>query len=228
VELVALVHGAGGGPSLFRDVLAGLGATVTEVRLDRGDKPVRPPEAYAAVMSFGGTMHPHEQDVHPWLVGEVAYLEDALAAAVPTLGVCLGAQLLALAAGGEVAPAAEKEIGWVPVELTDAAADDPLFATLPRRFRSFQWHEYAAGVPPGAVELARSDVCPQAFRLGNTWGVQFHPEVTLEQLVRWIRAYEHPPVPAEAYIAAAQRHIGEWNEIGRTLCERFFAALSTP
>jgi hypothetical protein len=52
--------------------------------------------------------------------------------------------------------------------------------------------------------------------------------VTLEQLVRWIRAYDDPPVPAEAYIAAAQRHIGEWNEIGRTLCERFFAALSAP
>jgi GMP synthase-like glutamine amidotransferase len=228
MELVALVHGDGGGPSLFRDILAGFGATVTEVRLDRGEKPARPPEAYAAVMSFGGTMHPHEEDEHPWLGAEIAYLEDALTAGVPTLGVCLGAQLLARAAGGEVAPAAEKEIGWISVELTDAAADDPVFSALPGRFRSFQWHEYAAGLPPGAVELARSDVCQQAFRLDEAWGVQFHPEVTLDQLVRWIRAYEDPPVPAEPYIAAAQRHIGEWNGIGRTLCERFFAVLSAP
>jgi GMP synthase (glutamine-hydrolysing) len=229
MEIVALVHGDGGGPSLFRDVLAGLGATVTEVRLHRGEKPERAPQAYDAVMSFGGTMHPHEHEAHPWLGAEIAYLENALAAGVPTLAVCLGAQLLARAAGGEVVLAAEKEIGWAPVELTDAAAGDPLFSALPRRFCSFQWHEYAAGVPPGAVELASNEICPQAFRLGKAaWGLQFHPEVRLEQLVRWIRAYEEPPVPPEPYIAAAQKHIGEWNGIGRTLCERFFMAASTP
>jgi GMP synthase (glutamine-hydrolysing) len=229
MEIVALVHGDGGGPSLFRGVLEGLGATVTDVLLHRGEKPKRGPQAYDAVMSFGGTMHPHEHEAHPWLGAEIAYLEDALAAGVPTLGVCLGAQLLARAAGGEVVPLAEKEIGWVPVELTHAAAGDLLFSALPRRFRSFQWHEYAAGVPPGAVELARNEICPQAFRLGDAaWGVQFHPEVRLEQLVRWIRAYEEPPVPPEPYIAAARNHIGEWNDIGRTLCERFFMAASTP
>jgi GMP synthase-like glutamine amidotransferase len=79
------------------------------------------------------------------------------------------------------------------------------------------------------VELARNEVCPQAFRLGQgAWGVQFHPEVTLEQLVRWIRAYDDPPVPPESYIAAARRHIREWNDIGRSLCERFFTAASPP
>ena len=228
MEIVALVHGDGGGPSLFRDVLESLGATVTDVRLHHGDKPKRGPQAYGAVMSFGGTMHPHEREAHPWLDAEIAYLEDSLEAGVPTLGVCLGAQLLARAAGGEVVRLAEKEIGWVPVELTDAARSDLLFAALPQRFRSFQWHEYAAGVPPGAVELARNEIGPQAFRLGDAaWGVQFHPEVRLEQLVRWIRAYEKPPVAPEPYIAAAQNHIGEWNDIGRTLCERFFMAAST-
>src|SRR5213083_1124245 len=136
MEIVALVHGDGGGPSLFRGVLEGLGATVTDVRLHRGEKPKRGPQAYDAVMSFGGTMHPYEHDAHPWLGAEIAYLEDALAAGVPTLGVCLGAQLLARAAGGEVVLSAEKEIGWVPVELTDAAAGDLLFSALPGRFRS--------------------------------------------------------------------------------------------
>lgn len=229
MEIVALVHGDGGGPSLFRGVLERLGASVTDVRLHRGETPERAPRDYDAVMSFGGTMHPHEHEAHPWLGAEIAYLEEALAADVPTLGVCLGAQLLARAAGGEVVRAAQKEIGWIAVDLTEAAAEDPLFSELPRRFRSFQWHEYAAGVPPGAVELARNEVCPQAFRLGHgAWGVQFHPEVTLEQLVRWIRAYEDPPVPPERYIAAAQRHIREWNDIGRSLCERFFTAASPP
>lgn len=226
MEIVALVHGDGGGPSLFRGILTRHGVALTDVRLHRGERPERPPQEYDAVMSFGGTMHPHEHEAHPWLGVEIAYLEDALAEHVPTLGVCLGAQLLARGAGAEVLPAAEKEIGWVPVELTAAAADDPLFSALPSRFDSFQWHEYAAGVPPGAVELARNEVCPQAFRLGNAWGVQFHPEVSLDQLIRWIRAYEDPPVAPEPYIAAAREHIVEWNEIGRVLCEQFFAAAS--
>lgn len=226
MEIVALVHGDGGGPSLFRGILTRLGVAVTDVRLHRDERPERPPQGYGAVMSFGGTMHPHEHEAHPWLGVEIAYLEEALAKGVPTLGVCLGAQLLARAAGGDVLPMPEREIGWAPVELTDAAANDPLFSSLPERFRSFQWHEYAAGVPPGAVELARNEMCPQAFRLGTAWGVQFHPEVSLEQLIRWIRAYDDPPVAPEPYIAAAREHIAEWNEIGRVLCERFFATAS--
>jgi GMP synthase (glutamine-hydrolysing) len=226
MKIVALVQGDDGGPSLFRGILTRLGATVTDVRLHRGEEPEAQPHHYDAVMSFGGTMHPHDDEAHRWLGVEIAYLGEALAEHVPTLAVCLGAQLLARAAGGEVVPTIEKELGWVPVELTAAAADDPLFSPLPSRFRSFQWHEYAAGVPPGAVELARSEVCPQAFRLGNAWGVQFHPEVSLDQLIRWIRAYEDPPVAPEPYVAAAREHIVEWNEIGRVLCGQFFAAAS--
>jgi GMP synthase (glutamine-hydrolysing) len=226
MEIVALVHGDGAGPSLFRGILTRRGAVVTDVRLHRGEQPDKRPQGYDAVMSFGGTMHPHEHEKHPWLGAEIAYLEEALSERVPTLGVCLGAQLLARAAGGEVLPLAERELGWASVELTDAAADDPLFSPLPQRFRSFLWHEYAAGIPPGAVELARTDVCPQAFRLGSAWGVQFHPEVSLDQLIRWIRAYEDPPVAPGPYIEAAREHIAEWNEIGRLLCEQFFAAAS--
>jgi GMP synthase (glutamine-hydrolysing) len=227
MELLALVHEDGGGPSLFRPAFEDLGARVTEVRLFAGERPERPPDRYGGVMTFGGTMHTHEHDAHPWLSDEIAYLQEALAAGAPMLGVCLGAQLLSRAAGGKVEPVPEPEIGWFPIELTDAARDDPVFSAFPRRFRSFQWHAYAAGVPPGAVELARSEVCPQAFRVGEAaWGVQFHPEVGLEQLIQWISAYEHPPVPPDGFIAAAKKHIVEWNEFGRTLCERFYAAAS--
>jgi GMP synthase (glutamine-hydrolysing) len=227
MEIVALVHGDGGGPSRFRGILEGLGARVTDVRLHREEWPEQPPEYYDAVMSFGGTMHPHEHEAHPWLAAEIAYLEEALSANVPTLGVCLGAQLLALAHGGKVEPAPEPEIGWFAIELTEAASDDPVFSALPHCFDTFQWHTYSAGVPPGAVELARNRVCPQAFRTGDAaWGVQFHPEVGFEQLVRWINAYEDPPVPPDRFIAAAREHIAEWNDIGRTICEQFFSIAS--
>lgn len=226
MDVLALVHGDGGGPSLFGEVMEGRGDSVVEVNLHRGERPQRPPSEYEAVLVLGGTAHPYEEEAHRWLGPEVEYLERVLDEGVPALGVCLGAELFARAAGGRVERMPEPEIGWFPVELTDAAGDDPVFSALPGRFPSLQWHEYAAGVPPGAVELARNDVCPQAYRLGKAvWGVQFHPEVRFEQLVRWIRSYgAQAPVPPEPFIADAERHIAAWNDIGRTLCSRFLDA----
>jgi GMP synthase (glutamine-hydrolysing) len=230
VEVLALVHGDGGGPSLFREVMAGRGDSVVEVRLHRGEQPGKPPSEYDALLVLGGTAHPYEEDTHAWLGPEVEYLEGALDQRVPTFGVCLGAELLARAAGGRVERAPEPEIGWFPVELTAAAEDDPLFSALPKHFPSFQWHEYSAGVPPGAVELARSGQGPQAYRLGHVvWGVQFHPEVRFEQLVGWIRSYgTRAPVPPERFVAEAKCHIEAWNEVGRKLFARFLDTAGEP
>lgn len=223
MKILALVNGDGGGPSLFGEVMESRGDSVVEVQVHKQERPERPPSDYDAVLVLGGTAHPYEDEAHPWLVPEVEYLERILDVGVPALGVCLGAELFARAAGGRVERAREPEIGWFPVELTAAAANDLVFSALPSRFDSFQWHEYAAGVPPGGIELARNEIGPQAYRLGNAvWGVQFHPEVRLDQLVGWIRSYgAEAPVPPEPFVAAAERHIGTWNELGRQLCTRF-------
>ena len=110
------------------------------------------------------------------------------------LGVCLGAELLAEAGGGEVRRAPAPEIGWHTVELTDDAATDPVLGGLPLSFEAFQWHSYEFALPPGATELARSDVCSQAFRLGDSsWGIQFHAEVALADAERWITDYRNDP-----------------------------------
>jgi GMP synthase-like glutamine amidotransferase len=230
VDVLALVHGTDGGLSLFEEVAEGLGARIVEVRLDRGDRPERAPGGYGAVFAMGGTAHPHEEEEHPWIAFETEYLKQALDDGVPTLGVCLGAELMTHAAGGRVEPSPEPEIGWFPVELVAAAKDDPVFSALPNRFAAFQWHEYSAGLPPGGVELARNGAGAQAFRLGDAaWGVQFHPEVRYDQLVRWIRVYgDDPPTPPETYIEGAERHIAAWNEIGRTICTRFLAVVAEP
>ena len=87
------------------------------------------------MLVFGGAMHADQDEHHPWLREEDDFLRHLLGLRVPTLGVCLGAQLLAKASDADVRPADEPEIGWYDVELTDAAADDPIFAELPRAVR---------------------------------------------------------------------------------------------
>jgi GMP synthase-like glutamine amidotransferase len=90
---------------------------------------------------------------------------------------------------------------------------------LPARFQAFQWHYYEHGVPAGAVELARNEVCTQAFRLGDSaWGVQFHPEVTLAQIEAWME--EDEPV-APWLLDETRERIEEWNELGTGLCDAF-------
>ena len=174
-------------------------------------------------MVFGGAMHPDQDEEHPWLPSEGLFLREALEARTPLLGVCLGAQLIARAAGAWVGPASESEIGWYEVELTSAGRSDPVFGALPPRFEALQWHHYTYGLPDDAVELARSRACTQAYRLGvEAWAIQFHAEVTLAMVESWLHldGYEVPGGP-EAMAAATRERIGGWNELGRALCGRF-------
>jgi GMP synthase-like glutamine amidotransferase len=90
---------------------------------------------------------------------------------------------------------------------------------------AFEWHYYAHGVPAGAVELARNRVCTQAFRLGdNAWGVQFHPEVTLQQVQSWVDEEKGLPNDADKLLAETRARIEAWNTLGRELCAAFVDA----
>ena len=185
------------------------------------------PDRYGAILVFGGTMHTHEDDLHPWLRSEKEYVRVALERAVPVFGVCLGAQLLADAAGAEVKKLIVPEIGWYDVELTEESASDAVFGALPRRFPTFQWHNYTFDLPDGAVALARNETCLQAFRLDGSWGVQFHPEVEAHVLDTWIANYDTNEDARRlgretaSGREEARARIGGWNEIGRTLASRF-------
>jgi GMP synthase (glutamine-hydrolysing) len=185
----------------------------------------RPLDAYGSVLVFGGAMHADQVGHHPWLREENLFLQRLLDLQTPVLGICLGAQLLAKAASASVHPSEEFEIGWHPVELTAAAADDPLLGRLPERFDAFQWHYYTHDLPAGAVELARSRICTQAFRLGGSaWGVQFHPEVTLAQVQSWVDEKEEVPIDEETLMAETRERIAAWNDLGRGLCGAFMDA----
>jgi GMP synthase (glutamine-hydrolysing) len=222
MDVLAVIHGEKVRAGIFGDVVEARGHRLEEWSLAWDTQLPRPLDAYNAVLVLGGAMHADQDQHHPWLREENFFLERLLDLGTPVLGICLGAQLLAKAAHAPVHPASEFEIGWHPVELTEDAADDPLLGRLPESFAAFQWHYYTHGVPAGAVELARSRVCTQAFRLGdNAWGVQFHPEVTVAQVQSWVDEKESVPVNGDTLMAETRKRIGEWNELGSQLCDAF-------
>jgi GMP synthase (glutamine-hydrolysing) len=151
-----------------------------------------PPEIreddWSALVVMGGPMNVDETDRYPFLAAEVRWLRGAVAADRPVLGVCLGSQLLAKALGARVYPNPVKEIGWYEIELTPAAAADPLFCDCAPAEMVFQWHGDTFDLPAGAVPLARSRDCAnQAFRYGRTaYGLQFHLETTPDLIDRWL------------------------------------------
>lgn len=223
MHVLGVIHGARARAGLFGEVTAARGHELEEWSLAWGTPPPRPLDEYGAVFVFGGAMHADQDDRHPWLREETMFLQRLLATDTPVLGVCLGAQLLARAAGAPVAPAREPEIGWYRAEQLPAAEDDALLSHMPRAFTAFQWHYYTYGVPADAVELARSEVCTQAFRLGrHAWGVQFHPEVLQRQILGWVEQERgQAPVDLDAVARETVERIADWNELGTALCSAF-------
>ncbi len=120
----------------------------------------------------------NDEQRYPWLVAEKQFIREVMAAGIPTLGICLGAQLIASALGARVYPGRAKEIGWFPVQGT--APPEPEVFAFPAQMEVFHWHGETFELPPGAVRLARSPVCDnQAFQIDrHIIGLQFHLETT--------------------------------------------------
>lgn len=229
MHLLTVIHQDDAGPGVFG---AGADTRITTWRPDR--EPVPALGDVDAALVLGAAINVHQADAHPWLEDEMAAIARLLDAGVPVLGVCLGAQLLAQAAGGSVRRVDQPEIGWYDVQLAPAAADDPVMGALPERFTSFQWHSYEAVPPPGAEVLARSDRSLQAFRLGGApaWAIQFHAEVSTADAAAWIAQYRADPdavavgIDPRALQAQTDERIEDWHDIGRALFGRFMAAVS--
>ena len=218
MKVLALTHGDDVGPGVFEDAIRAAGHELVERNVAREGVADEPADA---VIVLGGAMHPDQDERHPWLRPELHFLQERLRDGTPLLGVCLGSQLIARAAGARVFRSEEPEVGWLQVEVTDAAKSDRVAASLPESFDAFQWHSYTHELPAGAVELARSRVCIQAWRLGNAWGVQFHPEVRADQVESWL-SQEPDDVPdADGFLAATRERIEDWNALGRGLCAAF-------
>ncbi|MBI2902076.1 MAG: type 1 glutamine amidotransferase [Candidatus Methylomirabilis oxyfera] len=189
-------------PGVFLDVLRERKRPVETVKLYEGEQPPDDLSRFSGLLVMGGPMSVNDEADYPWLKAEDRILKEALALDVPTLGICLGSQLIAKAAGGVVRRGPLKEIGWYPVRLTAAARHGRLFRESPETIEVFQWHGEYFDTPPGAVNLASSDLYPcQAFSIGqNVHGLLFHLEVTARMVNQWVETFKEELDGVKEYI----------------------------
>jgi GMP synthase (glutamine-hydrolysing) len=231
VKVLAIVHQRDAGPGVFAEAIRDAGGELDEWTLAERPQPPADPFGYDAVFVLGGAMNVDEGERHGWIAEEQALLVQLLKREVPLLGLCLGGQLLAAAAGAQPRRASRPEIGWNQVEVTAEGEDDPLLGPLAPHFEAFQWHSYEFPLPPGGVPLARSEVCLQAWRLGErAYAIQFHPEVSRADAFHWIDDCDADPDAVRIGIDPAvlapetEEKIGAFNRLGHALCQRWLKA----
>ncbi|KAM3113806.1 type 1 glutamine amidotransferase [Phormidesmis sp. 146-33] len=148
--------------------------------ISQGEGLSHPLESYSHIVVLGGSISAYQNDEYPFLRDEFKLLESAIAQKIPTLGICLGSQVLAKVLGGSVYRGkAGREAGWCEVQLTEAAKTDPLLREFPDRFKVFQSHQDTFDLPPSCTHLAKSEIYThQAFRYQDfLWAIQFHLEM---------------------------------------------------
>ncbi len=186
MKIIVIVHVESEGPGSLGAFLESAGAETRTVRLYAGDRLHQDLSGFDAVISMGGPMNVYEEDRYPFLSEETAFLQQTVEADIPTLGICLGAQMIAKAARAPVTKSPKKEVGWGRVTLTDRGKKDPMLKGLPASLEVLQWHGDMFHVPADGILLAASTDCPhQAFRYRNALGLQFHLEVTEQILSDW-------------------------------------------
>lgn len=181
------------------DWLSSAGAEL-DIRLPPADELPGSLDGYQGLVCLGGGMNAEDDSAHPWLKSVRDLLAAGAHSGLPTLGICLGAQLLAVATGGRVVEGEKgPEVGAYLISKKDAAWTDPLFAELPLMPDVLHFHaDVISRLPPNAVLLASAPkYANQAFRLGScAYGVQFHLETTLEVVQSW--ANDAPEMAATA------------------------------
>jgi GMP synthase (glutamine-hydrolysing) len=226
VSILIIQHDADKGLGLFAPPLADAGLELDIRFAGHGELELAD---HVGVIALPGVANPDEET--PAITATRSLLGEALREGIPVLGICLGAELLAEAAGGLTHPC-PPEWGFCDVELAPAAREDGLLGGLPAQVTVFQAHNYGIDLPPGALSLAGSPGAVQAFRVGEAaWGVQFHPEPTLEMLDGWTTVLGHlmqaNGVDPEATRRLGRRYVPEWRERAAWMARGFATAVSS-
>ena len=204
MNILVLQHERVEHPGIFRRFLAEDGHSWQAVHLNEGES-LPSLDGFDALWVLGGPMDVWEEQTHPWLEKERAFIQEAVEGrGVAFLGLCLGHQLLAQALGGKVGPSIEPEIGVMDVQLTEEGASDVIFDGLPESFPTLQWHSAEVKqTPAGARCMATSPACAvQAMQWGpRAISMQFHIEVEPDTVDSWAK------IPA--YRDALQKALGK-------------------
>jgi GMP synthase (glutamine-hydrolysing) len=177
--------------AIIGEMIAAAGHALHVVAIDQGDSIPKTLVGYDGLVVMGGPMSAGDSHL-AYIMDEIALLKQAIKVDFPVLGLCLGAQLLAKAAGAEIIASPVREFGWFPVYQTDDSENDPLFSRLGAELTVFQWHGETFTLPNTATLIAtHPDVPQQAFRIGSSqYGLQFHIEVNEAIIESWIEAGE--------------------------------------
>jgi len=173
-------------PALIGEVLEHAGHRLTTVHLDQGEQLPSTYHDIDGILIMGGPQSAN--DASDYIKAELTWIEGAIKQGIPMLGLCLGAQLMAKAAGAEVFPSPVRELGWFPIYHTIETESDPLFGQMPDGLAVFQWHGESFSLTDHMTPVAmHPDVPAQAFRLGKAqYGMQFHIEVSEGIVESWI------------------------------------------
>ncbi len=221
------------GPGTIAAELEALSIRPTIYRVHEGDPVPEDVDDETALIVMGGPMGVYEEEKYPFIKEELSLIEKALKAGSPILGICLGAQLMARAAGARVYKGESKEIGWYGVALTEDGLKDPLLEGIGKEFTVFQWHGDTFDLPAGSTLLAKSAEFPnQLVRMGpRAYAVQFHLEVTVEMISQWLREPENVAeldtlkgvIDPLEILELTKEKIGPLNERGKRFFSRFLS-----
>ena len=216
------------GPGTFGTFLDKKNVPYRILDLGAGDRLPEDPSKLKAVVVLGGPMNVDEEHLYPFLKPENEFIKEVLRRQIPFLGICLGSQLLAKAAGAPVVKSLVKEIGWYNIRLTQQGQEDPLFKNFRESDPIYHWHGDMFEIPSDAALLATGEGCPhQALKVGkNAYGFQFHVEVTDISIKEWCEEYCQNDLPgrpehAQAMMDGYWKNKESFDKQAKTLYENF-------
>jgi GMP synthase-like glutamine amidotransferase len=231
-------HLACEGPARLRPLLERRGFVIDTCHAFDG-QPVPSTLTHDLLVVMGGSMGVGDigDPKYPFLAAEAALLKSALARNQPVLGICLGAQLLAHAAGARVQPNRRagvivREVGWAPVDFLGAGSRPELMGIRPQEIM-LHWHGDTFDIPAGAVHLASTPNCTnQLFRLPRQVGIQFHPEIDADSIAEWVRldgdyvTLANGPDGKQRVLSDTERFLERHHQIGDRLLDNLVAEIT--
>jgi GMP synthase-like glutamine amidotransferase len=223
----------GTGLGQIATALSEAGAEIVTIRAHHGEAFQPDARDHDALVVLGGAQNALDDAAHGYFPALLDTMRDFAHSGRAVLGVCLGAQLLARALGGQNLIGAAPEFGWTAVDLTPDGRADPLLADLDARFTTFQWHDDTFTLPPGALHLARNAAAEiQGFRFGRAaYGIQFHFEADRPLVAEWSIAFapylaERQPHWADAHAREAAAHGPEADRAGLAVARAWVARIA--